>query len=418
MLSWYVFRGRGGCPDGLVKVIRSSVKNKDHPSAAAYEGLKVLYVGSPPLFSGGASAVHMLKMCQAMTRLGISVECVLPGSFSEEKLFEYYGVSVPFRVTRIPLTGGSARQVVHGLASALYALKKKRNYDFTLSRNLVFSRLCAGFFGIPTVYDAHHPPVNGLARAVARSFPRLRSLVGMSFNSEGLRGIYSRLGAVHPNSVVARNGVETEMFEGLPDKASLRKKLGLPSERKIVCYCGNTYEGRGIEVLVDAAAELSDAEFVVVGGTGKDNRPHGDAARLRGISNFNMVGFVSQGEVSSYLAASDVLVMPYSSAVTIRGGTEAGEFTCPLKLFEYMAAGKPIVATEIPSVMEVLEPGRNSVTVPPDDSRKFIDALSMVLEDQDLRSRISRNALSDAGRYTWEKRVERIIGGLGVVASR
>lgn len=411
------FSRKGSCPDGMVKIIRSSVKNKVETSVAAYEGVRVLYVGSPPLFSGGASAVHMLKMCQAMTKLGISVECVLPGSFSREKLFEYYGVSVPFRVTPIALTGGPARQIVHGIAAALRALKKKGNYDFALSRNLIFSWLSAGFLGIPTVYDAHHPPVNSVARAIARSFPRLKNLMGMSFNSEGLRRIYSRQGAVHQNSVVARNGVETEMFEGLPDTASLRKKLGLSPDRKIVCYCGNTYPGRGIEILVDAAAELPDAEFVIVGGTEKDNRPHGESARLRGISNFNMVGFVSQSEVSSYLAASDVLVMPYSSAVTIRGGTEAGEFTCPLKLFEYMAAAKPIVATEIPSVMEILEPGRNSVTVPPDDPRKFIDALSAVLADAELSSRISQNALSDAGLYTWEKRVERIIGELGAVVS-
>ena len=60
---------------------------------------------------------------------------------------------------------------------------------------------------------------------------------------------------------------------------------------------------------------------------------------------------------SASLLASDVLIMPYSSGVTIRDGTEAGEFTSPLKLFEYMAAGKPIVATGVPSVLEILRPG-------------------------------------------------------------
>ena len=133
--------------------------------------------------------------------------------------------------------------------------------------------------------------------------------------------------------------------------------------------------------------------------------------------NFRMEGFVAQREVSSYLIASDVLVMPYSSGVTIRDGTEAGEFTSPLKLFEYMAAGKPIVATGIPSVLEILKPGENSVVTPPDDEEEFIWALGLVLSDSELCARISERARSDAAEYTWEKRVERIINGVGVGAA-
>ena len=73
---------------------------------------------------------------------------------------------------------------------------------------------------------------------------------------------------------------------------------------------------------------------------------------------------------SSTLLVSGVLVMPYSSGVTIRDGTEAGGFTSPLKLFEYMTAGKPIVAIGVPPVLKVLRPGENSLVVPPDDASK------------------------------------------------
>ena len=127
-----------------------------------------------------------------------------------------------------------------------------------------------------------------------------------------------------------------------------------------------------------------------------------------------MEGFVAQREVSSYLLASDVLVMPYSSRVTIRDGTEAGEFTSPLKLFEYMAAGKPIVATGVPSVLEILRPGENSVVTTPDDEEEFIQVLGCVLGDPELCARISEGARSDATEYTWEKRVEKIIDGVEI----
>ena len=126
-------------------------------------------------------------------------------------------------------------------------------------------------------------------------------------------------------------------------------------------------------------------------------------------------GFVRQREVPSYLLASDVLVMPYSSKVTIRDGTEAGRFTSPLKLFEYMAAGKPIVATGVPSVLEILRPGENSVVTPPDDGGEFVRALGLVLGDSELCARVSSGAHSDAAGYTWEKRVEKIIEMAGIL---
>ena len=379
-----------------------------------YEGLRALYLGSHPLFTEGASAVHMMKMCQAMANLGIEVECILPGRVKKEKLFLYYGITADFRVTSVPLAGGPARRPLHGLLGALYARRKRDGFDFALTRDLVFAWVATRVFGISTVYDAHHPPVNRVAERMIGSFSRSPNLLGMSFNSQGLRKIYSRLGIAGRNPVVAPNGFELKAFEKESDISSLRARLGLPLDRKIVCYCGNTYRGRGLEILVRAAAQMPEVEFLIVGGRDRDNVLWREMARQSGAGNFRMEGFVAQREVSAYLRASDVLVMPYSSGVTIRDGTEAGEFTSPLKLFEYMAAGKPIVATGVPSVLEILKPGENSVVTPPDDAEEFIEALGLVLGDSELCARISQCARSDAAECTWEKRVERIIDGVGV----
>ena len=376
-----------------------------------YEGLRALYLGSHPLFTEGASAVHMMKMCQAMANLGIEVECVLPGRVKKERLFSYYGVKTPFAVTSIALSGGAARRPLHGLLGALYARRKRNDFDFALTRDLIFAWFATRVFGIPTVYDAHHPPVNRAAERIIGSFSRSESLLGMSFNSRGLREIYSHLGIAGRNPVVAPNGFELEAFEKESDISSLRARLGLPLDRKIVCYCGNTYRGRGIEILVRAAAEIPEVEFLIVGGRERDNALWREMARQSGATNFRMEGFVRQREVSSYLLASDILVMPYLSGVTIRDGTEAGEFTSPLKLFEYMAAGKPIVATGVPSVLEILAPGENSVVTSPDDAEEFIEALGLVLGDSELCARISERARSNAAEYTWEKRVEKIVEG-------
>ena len=224
----------------------------------------------------------MLKMYQAMANLEIAVESVLPG-------------------------------------------RVKDDFNFALTRDLVFAWFATKAYGIPTVYDAHHPPVNRIAEGVISSFSHSPNLLGMSFNSRGLREIYFHLGIAGRNPVVAPNGFELEAFEKESDISSLRARLGLPLDRKIVCYCGNTYRGRGIEILVRAAAEIPEVEFLIVGGRERDNALWREMARQSGAANFRMEGFVRQREVSAYLLASDVLVMPYSSGVTIRDGTEAGQ---------------------------------------------------------------------------------------------
>ena len=104
-----------------------------------YKGLRVLYVGSHPLFTKGASAIHMLKMCQAMANLGIEIECLLPGWVKKERLFEYYSITTDFRVTSIPLATGPARRPLHGLLSAFYARRKRKNYDFILTSCLLYT---------------------------------------------------------------------------------------------------------------------------------------------------------------------------------------------------------------------------------------------------------------------------------------
>ena len=293
----------------------------------------------------------------------------------------------------------------------------KDDFNFALTRDFVFAWFSTKAYGIPTVYDAHHPPVSRVAERIISSFSRSESLLGMSFNSRGLREIYSRLGIAGRNPVVAPNGFERKVFEGECDISSLRERLGLPLDRKIVCYCGNTYRGRGIEILVRTAAQIPEVEFLIVGGRERDNALWREMARQSGATNFRMEGFVRQQEVPSILLASDILVMPYSSGVTIRDGTEAGEFTSPLKLFEYIAAGKPIIATGVPSVLEILRPGENSVVTPPDDEEEFIRALQLVLRDFELCARISQRARSDATEYTWEKRVSKIIDGVGINAT-
>ena len=209
--------------------------------------------------------------------------------------------------------------------------------------------------------------------------------------------------------VIAHNGVELEKFQDDPSMNECRKKLGLPLDKKIICYSGNIYEGRGIQQLIDVSLRLKDVLFLIVGGLEDDVKRCKKIATDKGAQNFELAGFVPHKSVPLYLLASDVLVMPYTTKMTIKGGTQAQEFTSPIKLFEYMAAVRPIVATSLLSVKEILEDGVNAVLVEPDSADSLYEGIKKVIQDDDLAKRIALKAGSDIKSYTWEERVKKLL---------
>lgn len=371
---------------------------------------RVIYVGSPELFSKGASAIHIMKMCQAMTRLGIETELIIPANRKRSQLFEYYGVKSEFRLTSFPyFSNTSIRNIVHGLLSAFYIkFYRADKYDVVVTRNIVFTYFATKFFQIPTIYDAHHPLVKGGA-FLFDSFKNSKYLVRFSTNSKGLSDIYLDLGLPKDKLVVAHNGVELERFQDLPSKTKCREILDLPLEKKIVCYAGNIYEGRGIEHLIDVAPRFEDAMFLIVGGLDEDVDRNRHIAESKGVQNIKFVGFVNHVDVPFYLKSSDILVMPYTTSMTIKGGTKAEQFTSPIKLFEYMAAAKPIVATSIPSVKEILQDSVNSILVDPDSGQAIRDGLEKVLSNDTLSEKIAAKAGREIQKYTWEERVKKLL---------
>jgi glycosyltransferase involved in cell wall biosynthesis len=371
---------------------------------------RVFYIGSPEIFSKGASAIHIMKMCQAMGRLGITATLLIPAYRTPGEMFQYYGVESSFRIVSFPYFGNTTvRNITHGILASVYAGKRRKKFDLAVTRNIVFASIATNILGVPTVYDAHHPLVTG-ARVLFNSFKRSERLVRFSTNSRGLGEIYLSEGLPLEKLVVAHNGVDLQGYRSLPDKSRARANLGLPPDKKIVCYSGNIYEGRGIEHLIEIAPGMSGVLFLIVGGLESDVRRCRSLAHEKRAENIKFTSYVHHNTVPLYLAASDVLVMPYTSRMTIRGGTVARDFTSPIKLFEYMASGRPVVATSIPSVSEILRDGVNAILVPPDSPEALAAGIKRALNDPALAKALSERASSDVRGYTWEARAKKLLG--------
>jgi glycosyltransferase involved in cell wall biosynthesis len=128
-----------------------------------------------------------------------------------------------------------------------------------------------------------------------------------------------------------------------------------------------------------------------------------------GCENVRFVGFVPVNIVPKYLAASDVLLIPYTNRVEDNTGCIITDFMSPLKMFEYMASGRPIVASKLSVITEVLKDKENALLFEPEDEQDFINAINVTLEDTELAQRIARNAGDEVKKYKWSERTKAIL---------
>jgi glycosyltransferase involved in cell wall biosynthesis len=209
--------------------------------------------------------------------------------------------------------------------------------------------------------------------------------------------------------VIAPNGVELERFASIPDPERARQTLGFRDAPTVLC-AGHLYAGRGVDLFLALAEALPDAHFVWVGGRASDVEEwKRKAARL---SNVTFVGFVPNVELPRYLAAADVLLMPYARSILgSSGDASSASVASPMKMFEYMAAGRAILTSDLPVIREVLD-NSSAAFAPPEDAPAWTAALKSLLADPARRAALASTARREVEKYAWLARAEKILTGL------
>jgi glycosyltransferase involved in cell wall biosynthesis len=196
---------------------------------------------------------------------------------------------------------------------------------------------------------------------------------------------------------VVSNGANTSLFRPMTQEAC-RKELGLDLNVLYVCFVGNLAPWQGVEYLVKAApsilSQFPDCRFLIVGdGVMKD-----ELIKLTsGIENkFIFTGVVAYHRVPLYINASDVCAAPFIIARNAKIGLS------PLKLYEYMACGKPVVASNISGVADALEASEGGIPVSPEDPGALAEAILKLLKTPDLRTKMGSKGLSYVTEnYSW-----------------
>ncbi len=269
--------------------------------------------------------------------------------------------------------------------------------DIVLSRRWPLAAI-ASRLGIPTIYETHSP---AHAAALCR-VGRTMGWRGVVAHSDCVRDGYVEAGWPAESIRVIRNGYDPCAIASSGTKAEARARLGLPAAIRLACYAGRLNAKKQPEVLIRAAAAMPEVTVVLVGVVGEGERTAlAEYAASLGAHNVRVERRVEPSAAMDYLVAADVLLLTPAS-----GPLASGRTVLPLKTYQYLGAGRPIIAPATPDLCEVLEHGRNAWLVPPDDPVAAAEAVRRVLADPGLSERLIAGALATAPAFTWAARAD------------
>jgi len=266
-----------------------------------------------------------------------------------------------------------------------------------------------GRLGLPTVLEIHEMP-KGREGIFIRWASQQTSVKLVLAVTEHLRADLERKLHVPSDKLLTlKNGVELDTFSCSITKKEARQRLGLPLDKPLVVYTGQLSGEKGVDVLVRAAPMLNGIGVVIVGGTSLDTERLQRVLQEIDGNNVTLAGFKSHSDTRLFQRAADVLALPHSMKFV-----QSRYYTSPVKLFEYMAAGAPIVASDLPSHREVIRHGENGWLVTPDNPGALAQGIHSLLDDSAVAQRLAKQATRDVQRYTWEQRASEILARLSI----
>ncbi len=379
--------------------------------------MNISYISYSLIPSRTANSIHVMKMCQALQQEGHHVTLYAPRpqgmqTYLDDSIWHNYGI-----VDRFSIQWIEHSQRLKGFDYAWRAVSaaKSNGSDLVYTR-FVPAAILARLKSIYTICEIHSPPTGLLGPALFFAFLRgtgSRRVVVISLALrrwlEGVRFINLQ----DIDVVVAHDGIDIERFTNLDSPADARRELGLNNVFTIV-YSGHLYYGRGVDQLLDLAATLPEVEFLFVGGEPKsvEDRRHEVANRC--LNNVTFIGFVANAELPRYLAAGDVLAMPYQRQVAVSGNSgNTVEYMSPLKMFEYLAANRLIISSDLPVLREVLS-DEVAELCNPDDLELWRTAILSAIDNPILRINKAKMGRQLVEKYSWRVRAKRTLDGISI----
>lgn len=388
--------------------VHAAIDNESKPEKEdGIGGVTLLFATQAHIPSATAHSGNILRMSQAFADVGARVKLFV--KWEQPQNHEYgvddsigrqFGVEGSFEV--LPAPHGRLCYGLHLIGIVLRSPKETVFYTREI-RLAALVRLSGRRVG----FHAH----SGLSRRIGGRLDRLllRLLDFPVFVvSEGMKNLYQDKHGLDPDRIqLIRNGVSVRRFTIPSSKTEIRSALGITVDAPTCVYSGSLYAGRGIEILLAVARQLPNCEFVVVGGTSAEITELSPPS----LSNVHFVGYQTHDRIPLYLAAADILLMPYQKMVATPNSQTDASILGPLKLYEYLAAGRAIIASDLPALREVLSEDV-ALLVQPDSVEHWRIAIERLAEDVEKRELLAATAGRLAQRHEITDRAAEVIDAI------
>lgn len=359
--------------------------------------MKYYYIAEINLPSKSAYAVHVFQMCNALAKAKKKVVLLVPYVRKSllKKIKKEYGIRYNFEIKSV----FSAKKELNFFSRILFGkiclkvIKKKKQKPFIISRSIISSLILANN-NIFNYLEIHHE---------LKSFTKFFFSLFQNTNKKKFlkyilinKYLLNYFNFKKKDYLILDDAVNLELFR--------------PKNKKIIentcAYFGSLTSGKGLEIIKDISIKLKNINFHIFGDLKLLNSNFSYLKKQKNLKFFNHLKY---NQIPATMNKYNVLIMPYLKTVSVRSNNlDTGKYMSPLKLFEYLACGKIILASRLDVYSHILKNNYNSILIPSDKPEIWVNKIFQVFKDIKKYKYLKNNSLKSAKKYTWDFRVKKI----------
>lgn len=370
--------------------------------------MHIHYLSNSPLHLKPANAIHVMNMCESFSNNGHTVTLYAMTNSSCRDYHRIYGVENNFNLKLVKKR--SWKYFFPLYYSLLQVLRVPRKNNSICYARCPISAYIALFLGVETIFEIHEVPHTqaldyiyrfildrkNLLRVIVISESLLKDLIAKYPNINNLDVVVA-----HDGANIAKENASIEIFSR-PKNKLYKKNIG---------YAGGLRDGNGISIILKLAQENSNLLFRIAGGT-QEQINYWKNSYLG--ENIEWLGQLDPHQVPGFLSSCDILLAPYQKGPKTSAGRDTSRWMSPLKLFEYMAAGKPIMLSDFAVLREIVTES-DVVFIEADNISIWNAKLRELVNDDSLAKKLGFNCLNVLrNKYTWDKRADLVLKELKI----
>jgi glycosyltransferase involved in cell wall biosynthesis len=376
--------------------------------------MKIAVIAPSFVPSSAANSIQVMKVCQSLVQTGADVALWVPLQSGKaslpqwDELRSFYGID-----TEYPIFGVKENLQFKRYDFAWKAVRAAKQWGAEVIYTwMVQVGIFAQWSGMFPALELHMLPTGRLGPLLLKFFSKSKRQLLLPITDALQQRLSSSFGICFSenHSLVVPMGSEPDRYANLESPSESRQKLGL-EDRITAVYTGHLYEGRGMEMLLALAKAYPEVSFLWVGGREPELSQWRSIVKNESVENVTLTGFVPNEKLPLYQSAGDILLMPYQRNVGVSGSGDTADVCSPMKLFDYLSAGRVIISSDLPVFHEVLTV-ENAVFCAPDHVSDWVAAFGYLLEDPEERESLAMQAKQDAVRYSWLARAQRTLAKL------